>query len=114
MTFIKWDPRDFNTVADHAANAALDCGTDWDKLEMGSVTLTTSRYWRLAVDGAYRGNGSAAAGIAIYAYDDPNTRSLIARFGRILVGVPSSLVAELIAVELGLDLFANILEESVS
>ena len=114
VALIEWDPRHFNAVADHAANAALDYGTDWDKLETGDVTLTASRCWRLSVDGAYRGDGSAAAGVAIYSYDEPSTMTLIARFGRILNDVSSSLVAELIAVELGLDLFANVLKESVS
>ena len=79
--FIEWDPRNFNAVADHAANAALDFGADWDELEMGDVNLTTSKCWRLSVDGAHRADGTAAAGIAIYSYDKPNTKSLIARFG---------------------------------
>ena len=112
--FIEWDPRHFNAVADHAANAALDAGTDWDKLEMGDVTVTTSRFWRLCVDGAFRGDGTAAAGIAIFSYDEMNTRSLVARFGCMLDGVSSSVVAELIAVELGLEVFMTILQESVS
>ena len=29
VAFIEWDPRHFNAVADHAANAALDCGREW-------------------------------------------------------------------------------------
>ena len=66
------------------------------------------------MDGAFRGDGTAAAGIAIYSYDEPISRNLVARLGRILEGVSSSLVAELIAVECDLELFMMSLEESVS
>ena len=112
--FIEWDSRDFNSVADHAANAALDFGADWDRVEFGETILTTSRLCRVSVDGAYRGDGTAAAGIAIYSYDELDTKQLIARFGRILDGVTSSLVAELIALELGLESFAKIMERCIS
>ena len=109
------DPRDFNSVADHAANAALDLGADWDKIEMENTILTRSRCWRVTVDGAYRrGDGTAAAGVAIYCYEEPDTRLLIARAGRVLDGVTSSLVAELIALELGLDFFTRILGRCIS
>ena len=67
------------------------------------------------MDGAYRrGDGTAAAGVAIDCYEEPDTRLLIARAGRVLDGVTSSLVAELIALELGLDFFTIILRRCVS
>ena len=67
------------------------------------------------MDGAYRrGDGTAAAGVAIYCYEEPDTKLLIARAGRLLDGVTSSLVAELIALELGLDLFTIFLGRCVS
>ena len=55
-----------------------------------------------------------SAGVAIYCYEEPDTKLLIARAARVLDGVTSSLLAELIALELGLDLFTRILGRCVS
>jgi len=107
VAFIEWDPRDFNTVADHAANSALDSGCNWDRMGSDEILVTTARRWRLSVDGAYRGDGTAAAGVAIYAYDEMGASSLMARCGRILRDVTSALVAELVALEIGLDVFGD-------
>ena len=77
--FIEWDARSFNAVADHAANSALDNHTDWDRLGSDHLLVTTSQRWRLCVDGAYRGDGTAAAGVAIYYYDEGGSRHMVAR-----------------------------------
>ena len=55
-----------------------------------------------------------AAGIAICCYEVPAKVQLVARAGRVLDGVTSSLVAELIALDLGLELFTKVLEICIS
>ena len=112
--FIEWDPRELNSVADHAANAAFDFGADWDRIGIENTILTTSRWWRVTMDGASRGDGTAAAGIAIYCYEGPAKAQVVDRAGRVLDGVTSSLVAELIALELVLEFFTKVLEICIS
>ena len=68
--FVEWDPREFNSLADHAANVALDLGQDWlqENGDHLGTTNTASCNLRLCIDGARRGTGASAAGLAHIAY----------------------------------------------
>ena len=108
--FVEWDPREFNTTADHAANHALDAEDDWgdnDRQEPEKNVRADSNL-RLCVDGALRGGRHAAAGLALYTYRPGEERQLAYRAGRRLQCVHSAFVAELISLELGLNFVANL------
>ena len=107
---MEWDPRDFNTTADHAANHALDTGTDWtDNLgQQPEEQVKVGAHLRLCVDGALRGGKYAAAGVALYMYRPGEGRVLVYRAGRCLQCVHSAFVAELLALELGLQFLTHV------
>ena len=109
--FIEWDLRDKNSVADHCANVALDARREWavwDDEVLASIQ-TEAVNIRLCVDGALRGTGEAAAGIAIYAYPHTGDRILLHRAGRLLGKLSSAFLAEAMALELGLEAFRKLL-----
>ena len=107
---MEWDPREYNTTADHAANHALDAGTAWadDLGEQPEEKVRAHADLRLCVDGALRGGKHAAAGVTLYTYRPREGRKLVYRAGRRLQGVHSAFVAELIALELGLNFMTNL------
>ena len=108
MPFVEWDPREFNSEADHAANAALDADMDWERVS----EVPQADRWRLSVDGAYRRGAKAAAGVVLHCYNSEGDRQTVARYGFLLAEVTSSLVAELAALELGLEKFAEVVKKS--
>ena len=64
---VLWSPREFNTVADHAVNVTLDSHQSWacsDNARL-QVAFGSDCFLRLCVDGGLRGNGEAAAGLAL-------------------------------------------------
>ena len=97
----------FNSEADHAANAALDADMDWERVS----EVPQADRWRLSVDGAYRRGAKAAAGVVLHCYNGEGDKQTVARYGFLLVGVTSSLVAELAALELGLEKFAEVVKK---
>ena len=57
-------------MADHAANAALDCAVDWQRVDHDGLKAAKllQPNWRVCFDGALRGNGCASAGMVVMAY----------------------------------------------
>jgi hypothetical protein len=109
---IEWDPRSWNTLADHAANATLDGGADWTQycdsrqdpgIELGAVNL------RLCFHGALRGDGSSSAGFALLAYSSDNGETTLFRGGRLLGKLTSAFMAEMLALECTLLIFCDFL-----
>ena len=76
MPFVEWDPREFNSEADHAANAALDADMDWERVS----EVPQADRWRLSVDGAYRRGAKAAAGVVLHCYNSEGDRRTVARY----------------------------------
>ena len=96
-----WDPRDYNSVADHGANVALDLGQEWQilrKLE-SQHAIAAGANIRLCFDGALRGNGSAAGGLEILAYYPDGSRVSLCRSGCLFQGVDSAFQAEVQTLE---------------
>ena len=102
--FIEWDPREYNSLADHAANMALDLDQDWSRHEMEAITGLNpdSCNFRLSVDGAKRGDGSSSGGLAITAFLKYGTEILICRAGCKFGMLRSAFEAELLALEWGI------------
>ncbi len=67
----------------------------------------------LSVDGARRGDGAAAAGVALFAVSASGSEVVLCRAGRILGNVGSAFVAELLALEWGLDVYTNHIDKGV-
>ena len=109
--FVEWDRREHNSLADHAANVALDCCEDWTQSvgkELLCQTLQkTGVRIRVCSDGAKRGNGRVAAGMALVAYDDGGQQTVLLRAGRLLGKLPSAFQAEMIALELCLNILID-------
>ena len=83
---VLWDRREFNSIADHAANVALDAKQDWSVTDNDALqeAKAMDANIRAAADGAKRGSGQSAAGVAITAYHQDGRRVLIHRAGRFL------------------------------
>ena len=98
-----WSPRAYNTVADHAVNAAMDQKCSWNRL---SNIQTEVCKWHLAVDGGLRDQDTAAMGIVLYAVDRTKDEKWeyveVLRAGRELTGVTSAFDAEALALEFGI------------
>ena len=111
--FVEGDRRSFNTLADHAANVALDGGRDWERREHegAQAFLRAGANLRLCIDGAKRGDGSSAAGLAILAYSPDHGQMLLYRAGRQLGRLSSAFVSEVIALEWGLEFLADLLQK---
>ena len=105
--FVEWDPRDFNALADDAANKALDRGADWMHVHRDSVqkARASAANYRLCFDGARRGSGESAAGVAFLAYYATGERDLLLRAGKRLGVLSSAFLAEALAAEWCLDVF---------
>ena len=52
--FIEWDPRELNSVADFAANMALNLGRDWEKRDPIAIAdaKASNAHFRLCSDGS--------------------------------------------------------------
>ena len=108
VDFIEWDPREYNTFADHAANMALDICEEWERLEEEATNDIegSNVNYRLCFDGALRRNGQASAGLALFTYRQ-GRRVLLYRAGKPLGELSSSFAAELIALEWSLQMFST-------
>lgn len=108
---IEWDPREMNTIADHAANQAIDQGCDWDRHYQEGIQECMRKpvNFRVCVDGALRGDGAAGAGMAVFAYHIDGARSMLYMAGRPLGRLKSAFVAEAMAMEWCLDKFEALL-----
>ena len=100
-SFIEWDERRYNAVADHAANAALDTESDWERgCEEDARRATTDRMnLRMCVDGALRGNGKAAGGMVIHGYTSSSCIRVLYRAGKCFGHLNSAFLAEMLALE---------------
>ena len=105
-----WDRRSLNSGADHAANAALDCAADWQRLDQDELEAAKRLQpnWRLCVDGALRGNGCAAAGMVLMAYCSDGKCKTVYRAGLLLGRLSSSFLAEALAMEWCLNQFCSL------
>ena len=66
---IIWAPREYNVVADHLANAAMDCGSGWYWEDAQGITdaLKQAPQFKVCVDGGLRrSSGDAAMAVAIF------------------------------------------------
>ena len=115
VSFIEWDPRELNTLADSAANQALDTGSDWSFTHQTELAraLTDGRTFRVCFDGAMRKHGDAAAGLAVMAYYDNGDRDLLLRAGKKLGKLNSAFLAETLACEWALDTFFSVIVKSL-
>ena len=95
--FIIWGPREYNTVADHAANATMDAQQSWTRCNMPALAdaLLLGQNLRLCLDGGRRSSEQAALGLALYSVTGISsgraTYTLIARWGHLLHRVDSAL-----------------------
>ena len=110
--FIIWDPRRFNTMADHAANVSLDSHDDWDRSDLEALSQArahNANLW-LCVDGARRGSGGFAAGLTLLAYFPDGRRQLLYRSGKLLGKLQSAFASEMLALEWGLQVLIGFLD----
>ena len=109
-SFVEWDARRFNQLADDAANKALDEECGWQVRHEPGIqgVLGCPVNYRVCFDGAKRGSGKAAAGLAIIAYRGDGTRDLLLRAGRFLGQLSSSFAAETFALEWALEVFVSL------
>ena len=108
---VEWDPREYNSLADHAANVALDLKEDWFRADWARIrrAKSTNANLRLCLDGALRGDGSSSAGLALVAYPADGSEVLLCRAGRVTGRLGSAFVAELLALEWGVDFLTRFL-----
>ena len=113
--FIEWDRREYNTFADHAANAALDVDCDCESLSGQCIPCHISPSTaciQLCSDGAKRGSGKAAAGMALLSHSAAGSPVLLRRSGKRIHALDSSFLAELLALEWCLDVFLDYVTKS--
>jgi len=108
---ILWDRRELNTIADHAANVALDVQRPWREVHMQAFEEANKAgtNFRLCVDGACRNHQHGSVGFALFAYLPGERRSLILRAGKPVDDVRSAFLAELLAMEWGLHIFLRLM-----
>ena len=114
--FVEWDPRHYNSLADHAANVALDLQQDWSSpvLEAIDHAKRANHNIRLSVEGARRGDGSSAGGLAIAALLPSGEEILLCRAGCKFGMLSSAFEAELSALDWGMNVFTNLLYTGIS
>lgn len=104
---IDWDPRQFNGVADHAANCALDMRSSWE-LHADEISQRLSEQhvnYRICVDGARRGGGHASGGMVVMAYTSYDNPTYLYRAGVVFGCLDSAFSAEVLAMEWALEEF---------
>ena len=118
--FIIWAPREYNAVADHAANATMDAQESWTRCNMPALAdaLLLGQNLRLCLDGGRRSSEQAALGLALYSVTGISngraTYTVIARRGHLLHRVDSAFVAEAVALEWGLQYLIELLKGAVT
>lgn len=99
--FVELDRRSYNTLADHAANVALDLQSGW---EDGSTThcsrcLCERVRLHLSTDVATRANGRASAEMAVIVHRQLGEAEVAYRAGKVLGTLPSAFNAETLALD---------------
>eukprot|EP00973_Karenia_brevis_P039719 5482720-Karenia_brevis.AAC.1 len=52
LEYVIWSPHELNTVADHAINATMDCGRDWEQTSPHMRDIVAANMnLRLCIDG---------------------------------------------------------------
>ena len=107
---VEWDGRELNTVADHAANMALDIGEEWVRRDTEAIreAKCSQANFRLCFDGARRGNAEASGGLAVFAYYPSGRRVLLLRAGKPFGPLGSAFLAEALALEWCLSVFRKL------
>ena len=117
---IVWSPREFNAVADHAVNAALDSSSTWTRCdnELLADALIDGRSLRLCLDGGRRSQSQAAVGLALYAVECDEGGiaecKLLVRRGMVLGSIASAFLAEAVALEWGLQYLVELFKGKVT
>jgi hypothetical protein len=110
---IEWDRREFNSLADHSANVALDTQADWnvtpDKALLERMLASEDAHIRICSDGARRGDSTSAVGLAFISYDREGHQTVLLRAGKLIGDLESAFTAEMIALEWCLDTFFDYL-----
>ena len=118
--FVVWSPREYNVVADHAANAAMDEERDFsvECLEAIGEALAQKMNLRLCVDGGRRSETQGALGFALFTAQLTESGcykyTVLARKGKLLNKVSSAFVAETVALEWALDYLLGLLCKAVT
>ena len=114
-SYVEWDPREMNALADSAANQALDERQDRKFVHQETMVraLAGEANFRLCFDGARRGDGRAAAGLALIAYYSNGDRDLLLRAGKLLGVLGSAFMAESLAFEWSLEVLSSHIVVSV-
>jgi hypothetical protein len=113
--FVVWSPREFNTVADHSANAAMDQHQDFvvEHTCQIQAALKNKSNLRLCVDGGRRSEFEGALGFALYSasIDESGTYSytVLARQEKQLHRISSAFVAEAMALDWSLEYLVGLL-----
>ncbi len=111
-----WSPREYNGVADHAANASMDLSCSWERVDEAAMrqAFNSKSNLRLCVDGGLRSRSVAATGLALYEarLDQAGLYQyhLLSRKGRILTQVTSAFIAETLALEWALEYILKVIE----
>ena len=92
---------------------ALDGKGPWSTTDARNLAraLTEGANFRVCVDGARRGSGDSAAGVAIVAYYRDGSHAVVHRGGKLLGSLPSAFMAEALALEWELETFARMRTE---
>ena len=108
--FVEWDLRQYNAVADHAANCALALSAPWawkDDQALQHARHSKSNL-RMCIDGARKSSGRSAGGMVVYGYQDSGDKVLLYRAGVDFGTLSSAFLAEAMALEWALDIFFSI------
>ena len=94
----------------NAANCALDMKEHWIVEDVPAIALAcrTCCSLRLSVDGAKRGNGESSGAMASIAYPADGSSIVLYRAGVCFGRLDLSFLAELMAMEWGLDTSSDI------
>ena len=101
-SFIEWDSRELNTLAEHAANVPLDLRQDWSRGNVRVVrkAIRQRMIFRVCAYGARRSRETTAAGVVIIAYEiKVGCAEVLYRRGKLLAPLASAFLAELLALE---------------
>ena len=118
--YVLWSPREFNIVADHAANASMDSLSTWSALDgPGLADMRSSgSNIRLCVDGGRCDQQTSAIGVALYlCMRGPCGNyqyKVVARKGVWLTNVSSAFLAEALALDCGLQLLLSVLDGTIT
>ena len=93
----------------------MDLQHDWSSPNLEAIdhAKRANHNIRVSVDGARRGDGSSAGGLAIKAFLPSGEEVLLCRAGCKFGMLPSAFEAELLALDWGMNIFTNLLYTSI-